>query len=840
MIFPQKIVRLNKRPFLIFTIYALLTIVMTWPAFGQLGTHIPGTIGDSYVHLWTFTWLKNNLLHLTSLDAFFTNQIYYPVGVSLLNHNLAWVNFAIWLPLQAVFGPEAGYTLSFLLIFPLNGVATYLFLREIELPETAAFIGGLVAAFWPYNLSHHGHPNLILIAFVPLSLLYLHRIQQSQRWQDVALTALFIALTGITRWQMLIIAAPLLGLFLLRALFTAGSIAPKVAVRYAIAGTLALLLMAPLLWPVATYQLNRSEPADLLVEEVSYPADLAAYVTPGRYHPLWGEAIHPFTRRLVGNNIYVRFVGFFALLLAISGAVYQFRRARFWLLAAGVYLLLALGPTLHIVGTPTIPLPYRLVEESFILQNLRFPDRFNVLLALPMAALVALGSHALLGKRPFQHKPYAAANLICLLLLFEYSNHYQTLPLASPDWYRTISQEETSFAILDIPAFNDEKYNKHYLRYQLIHGKPIVSGRVARPPDEAFAFIRQVPLLQNLRTGQSPPGNIPNVSHQMALLANENVRYLLLHRQYLSAAEEQAWRNWLVQPPAHEDRDLLVYSTEPQTIGHSIPLAKPVPLSPNSGAFGLITFAFPAEVKQGGWLPIQTVWGAANPVNADLTTCLEFVSQDETENYESCRPIAEGWLSANWQSNEIVHAAYPIQIDPFAPPGSYQIVLRLFADGQLVSQRPLPLGSFSVTPLPRRFAATTPETEQTAVWQNLILLHGYDLSQTSEQLSLNLHWQALVRPETSFKFFIHLLDQTTGEVVSQIDYVPQDWTYPTNWWEAGEYVVDTAVLPLNNIDSGTYQLLVGIYDPETGERLLATSAESDTAVDAVLLTELNK
>lgn len=168
------------RILLIFLGYALLTIVMTWPAAGQLGTHIPGIIGDSYVHLWTFTWLKEHIFQLTSLDAFYTNQIYYPAGVSLLNHNLAWVNFAIWLPFQAIFGPEAGYTIAFLLIFPFNGIAAYLLGKELGLAETAAFLAGLMTAFWPYNLSHHGHPNLLLIAWVLFALLYLHRLGKIQ------------------------------------------------------------------------------------------------------------------------------------------------------------------------------------------------------------------------------------------------------------------------------------------------------------------------------------------------------------------------------------------------------------------------------------------------------------------------------------------------------------------------------------------------------------------------------------------------------------------------------------------------------------------------------------
>ena len=53
-------------------------------------------------------------------------------------------------------------------------------------------------------------------------------------------------------------------------------------------------------------------------------------------------------------------------------------------------------------------------------------------------------------------------------------------------------------------------------------------------------------------------------------------------------------------------------------------------------------------------------------------------------------------------------------------------------------------------------------------------------------------------------------------------------------------MVDTAVLPLESVSNGTYQLLVGIYDPDTGERLLATTPENNNPVDALLLTEINR
>ena len=80
-------------------------------------------------------------------------------------------------------------------------------------------------------------------------------------------------------------------------------------------------------------------------------------------------------------------------------------------------------------------------------------------------------------------------------------------------------------------------------------------------------------------------------------------------------------------------------------------------------------------------------------------------------------------------------------------------------------------------------------------------------------------WQALRRMETSFKFFVHLDDAESGEPVAQADVMPHDWGYPTTWWEAGEVVSDDITLSLGDVPPGRYRLWVGVYHPDTGERL---------------------
>ena len=56
---------------------------------------------------------------------------------------------------------------------------------------------------------------------------------------------------------------------------------------------------------------------------------------------------------------------------------------------------------------------------------------------------------------------------------------------------------------------------------------------MSRPPDETFAFINTIPFLRDAGLERGPLTEMPDVGRQLRLLAEQNVRYLILHKQYL-------------------------------------------------------------------------------------------------------------------------------------------------------------------------------------------------------------------------------------------------------------------------------------------------------------------
>ena len=229
----------------ILLVYELLALAMTWPAVARLETHIAGGRWDTLVHQWTFWWVRESIA--TGLNPFETHLLFYPVGVSLASHNIAWLNIALWLPLQAVIGRYPAYSLLFISTFALNGFAMYLLAREWIGRSWPAFIAGLVFGFWPYTMSHTDHPNMIFICWVPFALLSLHRTLEGGRKRHAILSGIFIALIGITRWQLLVIGGVSLAMYVLhRCLADRGCRTRRSLQLLGLTGIVAGVLLVPL------------------------------------------------------------------------------------------------------------------------------------------------------------------------------------------------------------------------------------------------------------------------------------------------------------------------------------------------------------------------------------------------------------------------------------------------------------------------------------------------------------------------------------------------------------------------------------------------------------------
>ncbi|MGD2103861.1 MAG: hypothetical protein PVJ55_01950 [Anaerolineae bacterium] len=810
-------------------LFVVLTVVMTWPVAARLGTHVPGGTVDLWTHRWTYWWIKYAITQ--GQNPFYTHLLFHPRGVSLAFHNVAWVNIAVWLPLQAVLGGNTAYGLTFLIFCVANCFSMYLLVHEYTNSFPGALVGGMVYGFWPYMLSQFGHPNMKVVCWVPLTLLYLRRTIDGRRLRDALLAGLFLALTGLTRWQLLLMAAIVFALYLAyeyvrdRAGWNLSLLG-----MLALAGLAAGVLMAPLAVPVASALLGRDDATDVLfTEEISKQTDVLAYVLPTRYHPLWNENTERLHENLAHNKVYVPFLGYTVLALGSYGAVKRWKQARFWLVVAAVYVALALGPQLRVNGQlfPSVPMPYRLLGDTFVVRAVRVPHRFNLFLGLPMAMVVSLGVVALTHRRSWKAAVLLTA-VLGALILREYSLvPYHTERPLTPAWYDELANDEDQFAVLDLPI-ELRTYNKQYMFYQITHRKPLVEGKVARPPREAFAFVESSRFLKQLDARNVMDPALVNVSSQLGTLADANVRYIILHKDFATSGQLAAWRDWLTFDPLHEDEDLVVYSTDPQLNRDFVLTYK---LTDNVGL--LRASAASTETIQGAVVHVDARWGSAAPPERDYEACLALVGTGDEVAQTQCMPLSPSWPTSRWNQEEIVRGRYAVKVGPTLEPAEYALRLTLAdgASGEPVGES-VTLGRVEVDslqptqPLHVRLGAE-------------LLLQGYDLTQSHQALELTLYWEAQRKMEISYKVFVHLVDPTSDEILVQDDAVPRRWKYPTTEWQAGEVVRDIIPLSLEGLTPGQYHVRIGCYDPATGHRLAAYNSDGKRyEKDVVPLTSI--
>jgi hypothetical protein len=110
----------------------------------------------------------------------------------------------------------------------------------------------------------------------------------------------------------------------------------------------------------------------------------------------------------------------------------------------------------------------------------------------------------------------------------------------------------------------------------------------------------------------------------------------------------------------------------------------------------------------------------------------------------------------------------------------------------------------------------------------IVQLIGYDLPQegvaAGEAFPLTLYWRALGETKTSYTVFVHVVGPD-GIIRGQWDSVPGGGTLPTTGWLKGEVVTDEYRVPMaKGAPPWQYTILVGMYDPVTGERLRVAGA----------------
>lgn len=162
--------------------------------------------------------------------------------------------------------------------------------------------------------------------------------------------------------------------------------------------------------------------------------------------------------------------------------------------------------------------------------------------------------------------------------------------------------------------------------------------------------------------------------------------------------------------------------------------------------------------------------------------------------------------------------------------------LRQFTD-QLLHLKTVRPDAGSTGPTIEFYRILPPQHEAEADYGAEIRLIGYDLS--AEQIAaggslmFRPYWRTLQPPTQNYSMFLHLVPQGEAQPVAQVDGAPTTPQRLTlSWTDPDETYVgrDTGLTIPPELMPGSYELRIGLYNFQTGERLTVQTGESYLAI----------
>jgi len=569
--------------------YLLLTLLLTYPLIIKIATHIPGGSFDALQNVWNLWWFKYALVDLHS-NPFYTTLIYHPTGVSLLFHTFNPFNAILSVPLQMILGLTVSYNIVILFAFIVAGYGTYLLAKYITQDTAAAFIAGVIFAFSPSHFAHTagGHLQVLSIEWIPFYVLFFLKTIGESREKNAFWAAFFFLLTVLCDLYYALYLTCFSVLYLCYQLWTSKRqiVSKELMTRLAILAIATVVLIAPIVFPMLIDLKYYVLPSVKTTVEGS--ADLFGFVTPSTLHPLWGALAQNIAGKFTGNTAEnTVFLGYTALLVAMYSVLRAKEKdIRYWVFVALFFLVLSLGPVLHILGDTEftafkvrVPLPYLILYPLFSFT--RVPARLIVMVMLSLSIVVAYGLKSLSqwiqnrsegiaqsllwtwfwrlalslpkGSRPSKTGSAGSRNFpnakrlskavmmsfFFCAIVFEYASF--PLPLGKmtiPQMYYQIASEEGDFALVELPR--DYSYApcqvSEYQYYQTVHRKKLIGGYVARNPSYALDFMYNTPVIRELNFPELPPDILKQDLSEvgLSLLNYYDVKYIILHRNYMT------------------------------------------------------------------------------------------------------------------------------------------------------------------------------------------------------------------------------------------------------------------------------------------------------------------
>lgn len=145
---------------------------------------------------------------------------------------------------------------------------------------------------------------------------------------------------------------------------------------------------------------------------------------------------------------------------------------------------------------------------------------------------------------------------------------------------------------------------------------------------------------------------------------------------------------------------------------------------------------------------------------------------------------------------------------------------------------------YTAQPMTRSFDLPALASPRNATFDSGLTLLGGDVAYepSKREVGVMLYWQSNAASLPDDTVLLHIVDQSTGNVVATADTQPVYGAYPFPQWQKGEVVLDPhwVTLPAD-LPAGVYQVRVGVYDRATGQRRAINDPQNDAAGNSLML-----
>jgi hypothetical protein len=546
----------------------LLACLFTYPYAFELSSGGRIDTNDGRWSIWVVTWVAHALTS-NPLDVYQAN-IFHPHQNALTFSEGTLVGGAMGIPAWLLTrNPYATHNFMFILSFVVSTIATYYLVRHLTGDRRAAAVAGLLFAYCPFAFARQAHSQLLLIGFLPWSMLAFHRFIDRQSVPRALELGVVLWLTGLACAYYGLFAGGMVAVGSILLAVTRGYWRqPRYWMLVAVAAAVCIGLTAPLFVPYLDVQ-QETGFARSLDDARIYSANLGAWLASSSWLHRW---LVPYLQPPYMQSFSeVLFPGVLAVVLGAWGTWIGLRGT----VPQGMPEGRDFSPAEHADTERTIPRDiiwmylviaivafwttfgpdaglYTLLHNTVpVFSFLRAPSRTGIVVTLCLVVLAAPALIKLMSGR-------RAALAFAALLLLATGDLYRA-PLRTreapplPHVYETLARLPRG-PVIEFPFWADRPSYPRHAEYMLTstkHWQPLING-----------YSDHIP--RDFRDSALPLSTFPS-AESFAILEPLGARYAVFHldltprdaREPLIERIEVTYRDYL--RPIEKDGDVWLF-----------------------------------------------------------------------------------------------------------------------------------------------------------------------------------------------------------------------------------------------------------------------------------------